>query len=337
MKWFVEKLVGVPEQMWYPDSQTTRPRDRIQATVALLRQHRVCYLWDIVQKQDWDIFLELATDLPASVLITNGTPPEWGRPPNLTTVTWPSEMWTHAEHLRLMRLRGQLRTPRTDSATDHTFSLAFSPQDIHQAETQANRDPGRLAWVKTAHDHGLLDRACYSTPAIDGAQIQVSPAPEGYDVHQGSVPVRYFDHPQSRSQIMDTTHSVQSLAAVTEGCSFHVLLDSEFDQGRCVSLGLRHLQAMTVGRATYAVTTPEILAEMHRWGIQTLNQTAPPRDLWSHVRHTQAEIRHILAQSSHGYWQRHAQAQARHNHGLIRDLPHRIEQWVWDQCQAMKF
>jgi len=331
MKWFVEKLIGVPEEMWYPDEQTRRPHSRIQRTVDLLRQHRICYLWDIVQRQDWDIFLALAQDLPPSILITHGTPDHWPRPRNVEIIVWPAEMWTHAEQLRLMRLQGLTPPPKPFGDPDHSFSLAFAPQDIHLGETAQNRDPGRLAWIKTAYDHGLLDRARYSTPAIRGEAIQVSDAPDGYPIHSGSVPLRYFDEPQSRESMMRTEHSTQSLRRVTEGCWFHVLLDSEYDQPRCRSLGLRHLQALTVGRPVYAVTTPDILAEMHRWGIQTINDRAP-RGLWSQIYRSQAFIARNIKQAPHTYWQEHHGQQALHNWQLIRDLPSRIESWVWDQC-----
>ena len=283
MDWFLKKLVGIPEQMWFPDQQQHRPKDRIHQTIDALRTNGISYLWDIVQRQDWDIFVERAGDLPPCILITGDIPIDWPTPRGCLIIRYQSEMLIHSQTLKKMMARRLIPDVSAYESITNDFIFAFAPQDIHSGETAKNRDPGRLAWVKRAHDMGLLTRACYSTPQIEITAIKAPQHPNGYQMDLSTVPIRYFDQPKSRETMMRTQESVQSLMEHSRSAGFFVLLDSEFDQDRCGTLGLRHLIGMATGRPILAVTCPAVKSAMDRWQIKTLSQSPAPAGLWPRV------------------------------------------------------
>lgn len=301
MRWWFDKTLGMAEHTWLcQDSQDTI--QQMRDTHRSLREQGAVLIWDIVTLRTWQLFWRVEPFEGQAIMICNGIPRSWPRPPGVTVINWQAQAQSWSRDI----VAHTEFDPDPPPAQKRLWvAMGADPLD-HRPRVV---DPGRARVMLALRDRGLLTDAHYSTPRID-------PRDTG---QQGAVLEQRIMGPhQSRQELQQARYQAQHTIPLQRDSEVVMCLDNVPHERQPATVTERPIVAMASGRPIWPWIAPEAHDQLTQWGFQ-LPDTPLRQGLDQALRDIQIPPP--------------GDNRASRNWLVLTGLPARIEQDLWDQSR----
>lgn len=259
-------------------------------------------IWDIVTLRTWQLFWRVEPFEGQAIMICNGIPRSWPRPPGVTVINWQAQAQSWSRDI----VAHTEFDPDPPPAQKRLWvAMGADPLD-HRPRVV---DPGRARVMLALRDRGLLTDAHYSTPRID-------PRDTG---QQGAVLEQRIMGPhQSRQELQQARYQAQHTIPLQRDSEVVMCLDNVPHERQPATVTERPIVAMASGRPIWPWIAPEAHDQLTQWGFQ-LPDTPLRQGLDQALRDIQIPPP--------------GDNRASRNWLVLTGLPARIEQDLWDQSR----